>query len=242
MTDSTHAARLPHTDNPAALAKPGGHYSHVAVANGFVLVSGQLPINAQGDKLADASFDAQAEQVLANVKAALESVAAASRNWCRCACMSSMSNIGRASIRSMRAGPVRQNRRARSYRCRSCTMGSRSRLRRWGWFSSGWCKRVPEASQAFLVFTIRSCRSTRQRSSINRRCLGATLAERALAHTVSSKGSACAFERGSIDIRQSQPCRPWLPSWCGYRRAHQARGRRSRCPNNRRNASVRQCA
>ncbi|MBB5508994.1 RidA family protein [Paraburkholderia atlantica] len=74
MTDSTHAPRLPHTDNPAALAKPGGHYSHVAVANGFVFVSGQLPINAQGDKLADASFDAQAEQVLANVKAALESV------------------------------------------------------------------------------------------------------------------------------------------------------------------------
>ncbi|MEX3857698.1 RidA family protein [Paraburkholderia sp. BR10923] len=74
MTDSTHASRLPHTDNPAALAKPGGHYSHVAVANGFVFVSGQLPINAQGDKLADASFDAQAEQVLANVKAALESV------------------------------------------------------------------------------------------------------------------------------------------------------------------------
>ncbi|WP_233850939.1 RidA family protein [Paraburkholderia sp. HD33-4] len=74
MTDSTHDSRLPHTDNPAALAKPGGHYSHVAVANGFVFVSGQLPINAQGEKLADASFDAQAEQVLANVKAALESV------------------------------------------------------------------------------------------------------------------------------------------------------------------------
>jgi reactive intermediate/imine deaminase len=74
MTDSTHASRLPRTDNPAGLAKPGGHYSHVAVANGFVFVSGQLPINAQGEKLADAPFDAQAEQVLANVKAALESV------------------------------------------------------------------------------------------------------------------------------------------------------------------------
>lgn len=74
MTDSTHAPRLPHTDNPASLAKPGGHYSHVAVANGFVFVSGQLPINAQGEKLADASFDVQAEQVLANVKAALEGV------------------------------------------------------------------------------------------------------------------------------------------------------------------------
>ncbi|EEA00500.1 Endoribonuclease L-PSP [Burkholderia sp. H160] len=68
------APRLPYTDNPTALAKPGGHYSHVAVANGFVFVSGQLPINAQGEKLADAPFDAQAEQVLSNVRAALESV------------------------------------------------------------------------------------------------------------------------------------------------------------------------
>ncbi|MFT4064824.1 RidA family protein [Paraburkholderia sp.] len=74
MTDSSHDPHLPRTNNPAALAKPGGHYSHVAVANGFVFVSGQLPINAQGDKLNDAPFEAQAEQVLANVRAALESV------------------------------------------------------------------------------------------------------------------------------------------------------------------------
>jgi reactive intermediate/imine deaminase len=73
MADSQHDPRLPHTDNPAALAKPGGHYSHVAIANGFAFVAGQLPIDAQGNKLADASFEAQAEQVLANVKAALES-------------------------------------------------------------------------------------------------------------------------------------------------------------------------
>jgi reactive intermediate/imine deaminase len=74
MTDSRNERRLPQTDNPAALAKPGGHYSHVALANGFAFVSGQLPIDAQGNKLADASFDVQAEQVLANVQAALESV------------------------------------------------------------------------------------------------------------------------------------------------------------------------
>jgi reactive intermediate/imine deaminase len=74
MAGSRHDPRLPQTDNPAALAKPGGHYSHVAIANGFAFVSGQLPIDAQGNKLADASFEAQAEQVLANVKAALESV------------------------------------------------------------------------------------------------------------------------------------------------------------------------
>ena len=57
---------------PLVSAKPGGHYSHVAIANGFVFVSGQLPINAQGEKLAEASFEVQAEQVLANVQAALE--------------------------------------------------------------------------------------------------------------------------------------------------------------------------
>ncbi len=73
MAASQYEPRLPHTGNPGTLSKPGGHYSHVVVANGFVFVSGQLPINAQGDKLAEASFEVQAEQVLANVQAALES-------------------------------------------------------------------------------------------------------------------------------------------------------------------------
>ncbi|MFM0225672.1 RidA family protein [Paraburkholderia dipogonis] len=73
MAGSHHDPHLPHTDNPATLSQPGGHYSHVAVANGFVFVSGQLPITAQGDKLSEASFEVQAEQVLANVQAALES-------------------------------------------------------------------------------------------------------------------------------------------------------------------------
>lgn len=53
------------------LAPPGGHYSHAVVAGGFVFVAGQLPIDARGTKLADASFAVQAEQVLANVAAAL---------------------------------------------------------------------------------------------------------------------------------------------------------------------------
>jgi reactive intermediate/imine deaminase len=53
------------------LAKPGGHYSHVAVANGFAFVSGQLPITDAGEKLHDASFEIQTEQVLSNVKNAL---------------------------------------------------------------------------------------------------------------------------------------------------------------------------
>lgn len=58
--------------NPAAMAQPGGHYSHAVVANGMVFVSGQLPITAQGEKLSDAPFEAQAQQVMRNVQAALE--------------------------------------------------------------------------------------------------------------------------------------------------------------------------
>lgn len=54
------------------MATPGGHYSHVSVAAGLAFVSGQLPISPDGVKLVDASFEDQAAQVLANVKAALE--------------------------------------------------------------------------------------------------------------------------------------------------------------------------
>ncbi|OUM03484.1 RidA family protein [Variovorax sp. JS1663] len=56
---------------PAGLGAPGGHYSRAAVANGFVFVSGQLPITSEGERLVDATFEQQALQVLANVKAAL---------------------------------------------------------------------------------------------------------------------------------------------------------------------------
>ncbi|GMV47370.1 MAG: reactive intermediate/imine deaminase [Pseudomonadota bacterium] len=55
-----------------ALAAPGGHYSHAAVAGGLVFVAGQLPIAPDGRKLGDAPFDLQARQVLANLQAALE--------------------------------------------------------------------------------------------------------------------------------------------------------------------------
>ena len=58
--------------NPHTLAPPGGHYSHATVANGFVFISGQLPITPAGDKLNEASFEDQTTQVLANVQAALE--------------------------------------------------------------------------------------------------------------------------------------------------------------------------
>lgn len=73
MTQDTRTtgAACPLTLNPDGLAAPGGHYSHVAIGNGMVFVSGQLPIDASGRKLTDASFEAQAQQVLANVEAAL---------------------------------------------------------------------------------------------------------------------------------------------------------------------------
>ena len=58
--------------NPGANAAPGGHYSHGIVANGFVFVSGQLPITAAGEKLTHASFADQARQALANVEAVLK--------------------------------------------------------------------------------------------------------------------------------------------------------------------------
>ena len=58
--------------SPTTLAPPGGHYSHAVVANGFVFISGQLPITPAGEKLNQASFEDQAKQVLANVQAALE--------------------------------------------------------------------------------------------------------------------------------------------------------------------------
>lgn len=58
--------------NPDNNTQPGGHYSHGTVANGFVFVSGQLPITSSGEKLANASFADQTRQVLANVEAVLK--------------------------------------------------------------------------------------------------------------------------------------------------------------------------
>lgn len=57
--------------NPDSMAAPGGHYSHVVRAGGFVFVSGQLPIAGDGRKLNDAPFEQQARQVLDNVANAL---------------------------------------------------------------------------------------------------------------------------------------------------------------------------
>jgi 2-iminobutanoate/2-iminopropanoate deaminase len=63
--------------NPKTMAAPGGHYSHAVAANGFVFVSGQLPIAPDGAKLNEAPFEAQARQVLDNVAAALAAAGSA---------------------------------------------------------------------------------------------------------------------------------------------------------------------
>ena len=58
--------------NPPTMAAPGGHYSHAVKAGGFVFVSGQLPIAADGTKLNESSFEEQAKQVLDNIGHALQ--------------------------------------------------------------------------------------------------------------------------------------------------------------------------
>ncbi len=59
------------TLQPEGLAPPGGHYSHAVVAQGLVFVAGQLPIDANGHKLSEASFEDQVRQVLHNLQTAL---------------------------------------------------------------------------------------------------------------------------------------------------------------------------
>lgn len=51
---------------------PAGHYSQAIVHNDLIYVSGQLPIDAQGVKMMDASVAEQTTQVLQNVTAILE--------------------------------------------------------------------------------------------------------------------------------------------------------------------------
>ena len=63
---------LPIPVQPAAMPQPAGHYSHGTAANGFLFVSGQLPVTPAGEKLVHASFAEQARQVLANLAAVLE--------------------------------------------------------------------------------------------------------------------------------------------------------------------------
>lgn len=56
---------------PSNAPAPVGPYSPAVVANGFVFVSGQIPLKSDGS-LESASFAAQARQTLENLKAVLE--------------------------------------------------------------------------------------------------------------------------------------------------------------------------
>ncbi|MCD1125395.1 RidA family protein [Jinshanibacter sp. LJY008] len=62
--------RIAHVNSPE-LSKPGGHYSHACICNGMVYLSGQLPVDAQGQALANRPFEQQVRQVLFNIEASL---------------------------------------------------------------------------------------------------------------------------------------------------------------------------
>jgi 2-iminobutanoate/2-iminopropanoate deaminase len=50
---------------------PGGHYSQAVIANGFVFISGQLPVKLGGQHEIPEGIEAQTRQALANVGAIL---------------------------------------------------------------------------------------------------------------------------------------------------------------------------
>ncbi len=60
--------------------EPGGHYSHAVAAGGFVFVSGQLPIPADGRKDPTLSVREQARLCLQNVQDALAAAGAGLRD------------------------------------------------------------------------------------------------------------------------------------------------------------------
>jgi 2-iminobutanoate/2-iminopropanoate deaminase len=62
------AIRTVATDGAPA---PSGHYAQATVAGGLLFISGQLPFRPGGGALADASFEVQASQALANLLAIL---------------------------------------------------------------------------------------------------------------------------------------------------------------------------
>jgi 2-iminobutanoate/2-iminopropanoate deaminase len=56
-------------------AKPGGHYSHAVIANGFVYVAGQGPVDPATGVMPDA-FAAQVRQTLRNLQTILKGAGA----------------------------------------------------------------------------------------------------------------------------------------------------------------------
>lgn len=55
---------------PSGIAKPRGHYSPAVVQNGFVFVSGQLPIDANGNTMGK-TVEVQMHQCLVNIDSIL---------------------------------------------------------------------------------------------------------------------------------------------------------------------------
>jgi 2-iminobutanoate/2-iminopropanoate deaminase len=53
--------------------KPGGHYSQAVIYNGLIYVAGQLPIDPMTGEKKLGSIEEQTEQVLANLRAIVES-------------------------------------------------------------------------------------------------------------------------------------------------------------------------
>jgi reactive intermediate/imine deaminase len=63
--------------SPGTMSPPFG-YSHIvdAVASRVIFISGQVPLNTDGDLVGKGDFEAQARQVFANLSAALEAAGA----------------------------------------------------------------------------------------------------------------------------------------------------------------------
>ena len=61
--------------NPAELGPPMGQYHHVTrlKASEFLFIAGMLAVNSKGEIVGDGDFNTQAEQVFANIGAALRS-------------------------------------------------------------------------------------------------------------------------------------------------------------------------
>jgi 2-iminobutanoate/2-iminopropanoate deaminase len=71
LSASLASAEAIKTIETAQAPAPGGHYSQAVVANGFVFVSGQLPIKPGGGHEIPFGIEAQTRQALSNVDAIL---------------------------------------------------------------------------------------------------------------------------------------------------------------------------
>ena len=58
-----------------------GPYSQAIKANGFLFISGQIPIDPATGNLIEGGIEAQTEQVLKNLTAILQAAAGAGKKW-----------------------------------------------------------------------------------------------------------------------------------------------------------------